>query len=282
MKTILLIGALGWAHVAAAQAPPRLIVRADDMGYAHAGNEAIVRTYTQGIASSVEVIVPSPWFPEAVRMLAEHPDVDVGVHLALTSEWDNVKWRPLTDGPSLRDADGYFHPMISPNPNYPGRSVMENEWKLADIEREFRAQIELALRHIPRVSHVSGHMNSTGFDPEVRALVQRLTREYRLDLDPAEFGVRRASYVGERQTSAQKVEGVLRMLDGLEPGQTYLFVDHPGLDAPELSAIHHIGYEDVAIDRQGVTDAWTDPRVLEKVRERGIELIGYRDLRTRP
>ena len=74
--------------------PPRLIVRGDDMGFSHAGNEALIRCFTHGIETSIEVIVPSPWFPEAINMLAEHPGVDVGVHLALTSEWDNIKWRP--------------------------------------------------------------------------------------------------------------------------------------------------------------------------------------------
>src|SRR6187551_3336023 len=81
-------------------APPRLIVRGDDMGYAHAGNEAILKCYREGIETSVEVIAPSPWFPEAVQMLTEHAEVDVGVHLALTSEWDNIKWRPLTEAQS--------------------------------------------------------------------------------------------------------------------------------------------------------------------------------------
>src|SRR5262245_41898293 len=84
-------------------APPRLIVRGDDMGYSHSGNEAILKCYKEGIETSIEVIVPSPWFPEAAKMLADNPGVDVGIHLALTSEWDNVKWRPLSDCPSLRD-----------------------------------------------------------------------------------------------------------------------------------------------------------------------------------
>jgi len=39
-----------------------------------------------------------------------------------------------------------------------------------------------------------------------------------------------------------------------------------------------VGFEAVAIDRQGVTDAWTSPTAREVVRRRGIELIGYRDL----
>ena len=96
--------------VTQAQQPIRLIVRGDDMGYSHAGNQAIIKTYTEGIEKSIEVIVPSPWFPEAVKLLAENPGVDVGIHLALTSEWDNEKWRPITDCPSLKDRRWIFFP----------------------------------------------------------------------------------------------------------------------------------------------------------------------------
>jgi chitin disaccharide deacetylase len=259
-------------------ASPRLIVRGDDMGYAHAGNEAIMACFVGGIESSIEVLAPAPWFPEAAQMLAAHPTVDVGVHLTLTSEWDNVKWRPLTSGASLRDADGFFYPKVFRDPRYPKRSVAENPVKLDEIEREFRAQIELVRNHVPRVSHVSGHMGCTGLNPEVKAMTARLAREYAVDVTPEDHGVLPARYVGAHGTSAEKIESFLRMLDGLENGRTYLFVDHPGLDGPELRAIHHIGYENVAADRQGVTDTFTSPRVRERVRTRGIQLIGYRDL----
>jgi predicted glycoside hydrolase/deacetylase ChbG (UPF0249 family) len=267
------------AHPAFAQNAPRLIVRADDMGYSHAGNEAILKTCTEGIATSVEVIVPSPWFPEAVQMLNQQTNVDVGVHLALTSEWDNVKWRPLSDCPSLRDPDGYFWPMIFPNKNYPGRSVVENKWKIGDVEKEFRAQIELALKKIPRISHLSHHMGCNALSGEVRALVKKLGQEYRLDIDPSESGVIGVRYKGSSKTSAEKIQSFTAMLESLVPGKTYLFVDHPGFDTPEIRAIHHIGYQNVAADRQGVTDAFTNPGIRELIKSRGIQLIGYRDLK---
>src|SRR3982751_1129935 len=88
----------------------RLVVREDDMGVAQAVNEACIQCYREGIARSVEVIVPGPWFLDAVRMLKENPGLDVGVHLCLTSEWARVKWRPITRAPSLVDPDGYFFP----------------------------------------------------------------------------------------------------------------------------------------------------------------------------
>lgn len=260
-------------------APPRLIVRADDMGYSHAGNEAILKSYKEGIATSVEIIVPSPWFPEAVKFLTDHPDVDVGIHLALTSEWDNVKWRPLTDCPSLRDSDGYFLPMVFPNKNYPGGSIAESAWKLDDIEKEVRAQIELAKRKIPRISHVSTHMGFSSLDPKVRALIERLSKEYGLLFDTTGADVRRATYVGPKKTSEEKITSFIKMLESLEPGKTYLFIDHPGLDIAEVRAIHHIGYPDVAGDRQGVTDTMTSARVKEVIKAKGIHLISYKDLK---
>jgi hypothetical protein len=70
----------------------RLIVKADDMGAAHGINTATIDAYRRGIVRTTNVIVPGPWFLEAVKLLKENPGLDVGVHLAITSEWDNVKW----------------------------------------------------------------------------------------------------------------------------------------------------------------------------------------------
>jgi predicted glycoside hydrolase/deacetylase ChbG (UPF0249 family) len=262
----------------AQQGTIRLIVRGDDMGYSHSGNEALIKAYREGIEKSIEVIVPSPWFPEAVKLLQENSAVDVGVHLAITSEWDNIKWRPLTDCPSLRDENGYFFPMMSPNKNYPGQSVTENKWQLADIEKEFRAQIELALRLIPRVSHISGHMGCTHINDEVLALTTKLAKEYRINIDLTELGVENVWYNGDHKTSEEKVKSFLSMLDKLEAGKTYMFLDHPGLDSPELRAIHHIGYEDVAADRQGVTLLFTNPAIIKAITDKKIQLISYKDL----
>lgn len=276
--SVLLFALVLTSVIAYCQRAPRLIVRGDDMGYAHSGNEALIRCYREGIQKSIEVIVPSPWFPEAVKMLEENPAVDVGVHLAITSEWDNVKWRPLTDCPSLTDEDGYFLPMIWPNKDYPGKAVKDKPLNLAEIEREFRAQIELALKRIPRVSHITGHMGCTNLSDEVKVMTKRLAKEYGIDIDPSDFNVLPARYEGPHKTLEEKTDSFISMLDKLEKGKTYLFVDHPGLDSPELRAIHHIGYEDVAVDRQGVTDLWTSGKVKAAIREYGIELISYRDL----
>lgn len=261
------------------QKPARLIIRGDDMGYSHAGNEALIKASKEGIQTSIEVIVPSPWFPEAVKMLNDNPGIDVGIHLAITSEWDNIKWRPLSDCPSLKDPDGYFYPMIWPNKNYPGLAVTENKWKLEDIEKEFRAQIELALKKISHISHISSHMGCTNIDNSVTLLTKKLAQEYKIDIDLQANGVAYVTYDGLHKTLNEKISSFIKMLEKLEPGKTYLFVDHPGIDSPELRAIHHIGYEDVAADRQGVTSLWTEQSIKDIIAKKQIKLISYKQLK---
>ncbi len=171
----------------AQQNAPRLIVRGDDMGFSHSGNEALIKTYRNGIVTSIEVLVPSPWFPEA-------------------------------------------------------------------------------------------HMNCTNLSEEVQALTRKLAREYKIDIDLQKYPVVWVNYEGPTKTAAEKIASFPSMLEHLESGKTYLFLDHPGLDDAELQAIHHIGYEQVAADRQGVTDLFTSAEVKAFIRKKGIQLIGYRDL----
>jgi predicted glycoside hydrolase/deacetylase ChbG (UPF0249 family) len=121
----------------------RLLVRADDMGVALGVNEACIRSCREGIARSVEVIVPGPWFLDAVGRLETNPDIDVGIHLCLTSEWERVKWRPLTASPSIADKDGYFYPMTRQRKDFPpGTGLFDANPKPEEIEHELRAQIE--------------------------------------------------------------------------------------------------------------------------------------------
>ncbi|UCC97936.1 MAG: polysaccharide deacetylase family protein [Phycisphaerales bacterium] len=256
----------------------RLIVRGDDIGSCHAANVACIRAYKEGIMTSVELMVPCAWFPEAVRMLNENPGLDVGVHVVLTSEWDGVKWRPLTSAPSLTDPDGYFYPAIWRRKGATaGTALREADWKIDEIEREVRAQIELAKRKVPHVSHLSFHMGCSGWDPRVKELCAGLAEEYNLYIPPSAGTLRRAGGFGNARTTAERTRRFIEMLEGLKPG-TYLFVEHPGLDTPEMRAIRHTGYEDVATDRQAVTQVFTSDKVKETIKKLGVELISYADL----
>ena len=80
--------------------------------------------------------------------------------------------------PSLTDADGYFYPTLWRRQGAPaGTALREAKWTIEDVEKEMRAQIELAKRKVPHVSHMSCHMGCSGWDPKVQALWKRLAKE---------------------------------------------------------------------------------------------------------
>ncbi len=263
-----------------AQEAPRLIVRGDDIGSTHAANLGCIQSYREGIMRTVEIMVPCPWFPEAVQLLRENPGLDVGVHITLTSEWEGIRWRPLTHAPGITGPDGYFYPMIWPNERFPpSMALKEADWKLEEIEAEMRAQIELALKHIAQVSHLTCHMGCSGWDDRVAEVYLKLAREYGLHIDPGERGVERFPRMEKGDTPQKRIRRFIEALHRLEPGKTYLFVEHPALETPEMEAVGHKGYEEVGSDRQMVTDMFTSKEVMEAIDELGIELISYAELK---
>jgi predicted glycoside hydrolase/deacetylase ChbG (UPF0249 family) len=89
-----------------------VILHADDVGMCQASLTAFADLVEFGLVSSGATMVPCPWFPAVAAYCREHPGVDLGVHLTLTSEWDTYRWGPLsTRDPAsgLLDGEGYFY-----------------------------------------------------------------------------------------------------------------------------------------------------------------------------
>jgi predicted glycoside hydrolase/deacetylase ChbG (UPF0249 family) len=277
MRTCIVL-VVGLLSVQSAPTEIRLIVKGDDMAAGHGINVATIDAYKRGVLTTTNVIVPGPWFLEAARLLRENPGLDVGVHLALTSEWENIKWRPLTAAPSIVDEDGYFFPIVAPRPTYPPkRSLKESAWKLEEIERELRAQLTMAKRHLPQATYTWNHMGFTSLAPDVATLVAALSREFGLVV-PADLGIQPVGRVYESKDSgAVKAEKLAAKLETLGPG-LWLHIDHAATDDPEMRAFGHVGYEWVAADRSANLEAWTSPKVREVITRRGIKLTNYREL----
>jgi chitin disaccharide deacetylase len=255
----------------------RLIVMADDFGANHAVNEGTLNAFKKGVVTTTNVIVPAAWLPEAAAMAKQHPGLDVGIHIALTSEWELYKWRPLTRPKTLVDRDGFFFPMVWKNPRFPeGSSLQESGLDLAEVEAELRAQIELARRKIPRVSYLWPHMAFSGLRSELRLLVDRLGKEYKIPnfqtvIDAMGVKFLAAGYGGQDPPEV-KADKLITALETLGPG-TWLMVDHASLDSDEMRSMSHVGYDWVARDRSGNMKMWMDAGVQAILKKRGIELI---------
>src|SRR5213075_1375209 len=128
-----------------------LVIHADDFGMSHSVNRAIIAALENGWVSSASILVPCPWFDEVATWAKAHPNADLGIHLALNSEWTTERWGPVAGRgsvPALLDADGYL-PLET--------DVVQHE-DTAQIDRELRAQIDFAKSHGVNITHLDSHM----------------------------------------------------------------------------------------------------------------------------
>jgi len=254
----------------------KLIVRADDLGSCRAANLAVIDSYKNGITSVTEVMVPCPWFNDAAEMLKSTPDLDVGLHLVLNSEWLYYKWRPLTYGKTLVDGDGYFTQMVWSG----GLSSLSNvKLDMAEVEAEFRAQITMALKKIPQISHISEHMYFGNLKPELSTLIAKLAAEYHLGVESnlSKLGVKPFVFPGGADFATRKTAFIAN-LNALTPG-TYHFLEHPCVESIELSQMVTSTAPSLGeVGRVVIYQLFTDPDVVQTIKDKGIELIGYKDL----
>jgi hypothetical protein len=256
-----------------------LLINFDDAGMCHAVNQALTPVFSAGLVQSCTVMVPSPWFPEFVALKRENPRIHCGVHLTVTSEWKNYRWGPVAGAdrvPSLVDDDGYFH-------------ASEFEFlRRADrreVEIEFRAQIERALRYDLAPTHVDSHMGAYHLDEDNFQVARSLAEEYGLTMrivyPPRKEALRRLGWaVVDRVVFdsyeiplGQREEFYRENLRRLEPGVTELLI-HCAVDSAELRAICRSTWSHRVFD----FDFFTSPATKRFLADEGIVCIGYHQL----
>lgn len=255
-----------------------LIIRADDMGMSHGTNLACIDTYQKGVVKSVEVMVPTPWFPEAVDLCNQNPELDVGIHLSITSDWQTIRWRPLIHSKSLTDADGYFYLRKSGNSFDNSQVLSANQWDIGELEKELRAQIELALKKIPHITHFSEHVFFSSISAKVKELLIRLSDEYKLFYEGREnvkFVNKYKKY--DQKTLTGQKSNYIQSIKNLTPGN-WIMITHPIADTPESHAIKRENNQDMAEGRILQKQILIDAQIKEVIEEQNINLISYADL----
>src|SRR5438552_1164602 len=205
------VGQAGTTQRAGMSSPVYLIIRTDDAGMSHSVNLALQRLIDARLPISVSVMFPCPWYQETVEILKRHPEVAVGIHLTLNSEWKNYRWGPVSGAaavPTLVDSNGYFFQSAE--------ALHKNNPDVREIEKELRAQIERALRSGLKIDYVDYHMGTAVHYPEFREVTERLAREVALGM---------SEYFGETIDAPQywaapqkKVDSQVALIDRLRPG----------------------------------------------------------------
>ena len=270
-----------------------VIFHADDIGMCQASVAAYSDLLDFGLMSSAATMVPCSWFPATAAFCRAHPQVDMGVHLTLTSEWDGYRWRPLIADEAaqdLLDEEGYL----------PRLWVSEKVGEAA-VYRELKAQIDHALAQGIDATHIDNHMLAV-FPRYIRPYLQ-LSQEYqlpafilRLTLDEVmNFGASQAEaeqwvrLVDEHEAAGMplldhwcvmsyeehqhRFEQAKALLEKVPAGITY-FLFHPATDTPEIQTI--------APDwRTRVADyeLFQDEKFRQYVQQLGIHIVGWRELK---
>lgn len=273
-----------------------LIIHADDIGMCHAVNDASIKAFKQGMVTSGSIMVPCPWFPEIAEYCREHPEVDVGLHLTLTSEWKYYRWRPvapMAKVAGLVDEEGYMWHKVA--------DVVKHATP-EEVEIELRAQIERAKKFGIHPTHLDTHMGTLFAKPEFFEVYYKLGKEYGIPpmmvnptpkiialfksegyslphsmiklmlsrdfptLDMLITGVNGGTY-------PKRKEAYYRVLRNLSPGVNQIII-HLGLDQPELRHITSAWRR-----RHNDYKVFTSPETKELLDELNIKLIGWKELK---
>lgn len=275
-----------------------VILHVDDVGMSHASNLGAIESVEKGVATSWSVMMTCPWVPEIAKYLKQHPDVDSGLHLTLTSEWSLYRWPPLAGKPQvpgLVDEEGCLWQSVA--------KVAANATP-DEIEAEIRAQVDRAERMGLPITHLDSHMGTlfarpdyferfakVGIEKGIPILaigghgtyVSRENAEATAKLRPWILKIWNAGLpvIDDLHTDSygwkpeEKTEKFLALLKELKPGVTEILF-HASIPTEEFPLI-----TSSSESRHADTKALTDPAVKKLIQERGIILTTWKELKER-
>lgn len=147
-----------------------VIVNGDDFGLHPSVNHAIREAHCSGILTSTSLLAGGAAFDEAAQIARQEPELEVGVHFALTQV---APCAPAAQIPGLLDSEGRF-----PDEPLPViHKIMSGKILPGEIEAEFRAQIERIQSAGVRITHLDSHQH-LHVVPACAQIVARLANEY--------------------------------------------------------------------------------------------------------
>ncbi|MFE4605223.1 carbohydrate deacetylase [Kitasatospora indigofera] len=243
-----------------------LVVRVDDAGLSEGVNHAIVEALRGPVARSVSVMAAAPAAAHAAGLLGSVPGAVCGLHVTLTSEWEQVRWGPVLPParvPSLVDADGLFLRTTAALQERGGADPDE-------AAAEITAQLGRLRGWGLTVRYLDEHMGVgwvDGVGPAVRAVA---AAEGLLDAD------RRAAPLLLPATgdTAAALPAAVR---ACPPGGPRVLITHPGFDDPALRALRGTGFPDggVGLVRDADRRMLTDGGLWEAVRAAGAVFTDF-------
>src|ERR1700681_2553535 len=296
-KTLGLLAALAFSVALFAQsAPPAksiaerlgypanarlLVIHADDFGMSHSVNRAIEEALENHWVTSASILVPCPWFPEVARWAKAHPDADLGINVALNSEWTTLRWGPVSAQPkssSLLDPDGYL-PLTT--------EYVASHARISDVETETHAQIDKAKAAGINLTHLDTHMGAMVTTPDLTKVYLGLGQGYKLPLlldnradaiaAPGTVLLNQLLQMNAGTPKSQWLDAYKKMLAPLPPG-SYQLIVHLAYNDDEMQGATYDHPDWGAQWRQNDLDLVGSHEFQKFLKEQGFILHPWRDL----
>jgi predicted glycoside hydrolase/deacetylase ChbG (UPF0249 family) len=258
-----------------------LVIHADDFGMSHSVNRAIIEALENHWVTSASILVPCPWFPEAARWAKTHPEADLGIHLALNSEWTTLRWGPVSaqpKGSSLLDPDGYL-PLTT--------DYVASHAKISDVETETHAQIDKARAAGINLTHLDTHMGAIVTTPDLIKAYLGLGQAYKLPLlldnraeavaAPGSVLLNEILEMRPGTPKSQWLDAYKKMLAPLSPG-SYQLIVHLAYNDDEMQGATYDHPDWGAEWRQNDLDLVRSLEFQQFLKDQGFILLAWKDL----
>lgn len=276
-----------------------IMLHADDIGMCEEANIAAKKDLLEGHIQSAAAMPPCEYFEEIIEWAKDNPDIDMGLHLTLTSEWKEYRWPSVTaveEVPGLIDEEGKLWRSVP--------EVVQNATP-EEVAKEVRAQIEKSLAMGYRPDHIDTHMGTLYGHPQFAMDYLSIAMEYgipanAIDLSDPEVvkGFRDSGYpitdemvefmnaytlpkvdfftsAPNAKTYEEKVEAFKELIRSLKPGLTEI-IFHPSVETDNLKSITGSWQQ-----RVWESQMFADPDLKKFFEEEGIIFTNWKEIMKR-
>lgn len=147
----------------------KLVITADDFGISREANIAILKGLQEGLLTGTCIMANGDAFDHAIQeILPQYPEISLGIHLNII---EGKSLRTPNEDSLLCDGNGNY------NNGFVGLlNKSLDKVFLAEVEADFRSQIEKILEHT-EVFHINSHVH-THVIPGIFKIVCKLAKEY--------------------------------------------------------------------------------------------------------
>jgi predicted glycoside hydrolase/deacetylase ChbG (UPF0249 family) len=260
-----------------------VIVHADDIGMHVDETDGALTSMKSGMCKTGSVMVVCPDFDRTAAIYKKNPDLDLGLHFTLNSEWKNTyTWKPLlaaAEVPSL----------YAPNAAmWPDQAKLGAHLKADEAKLELAAQLKKAFDSGIKLTHIDSHMGSYFMNPELFDYAVELSKKYNLAIatwdHPQSAELRQQGFIfPDSYTCIYKIDDeannpdlrrseYYKLLASFKPGVHEIIV-HIANVTEELARIIEMPYI-----RSGDYNVWTSAETKKYADSLGITFIGFREL----